>query len=313
MAIPPETWFTLEIIAQGERYVVKVNGQTTADYRDPDRQFSTGRLALQSFNADTVVHFRKIEIKELPPDTWVQHFNGPVQSLAVSPNGKYVAVGVRNYQLLKPDADPHLLDRTTGRVLHQLKGWKHGAGFTTPCFSPDSKFVLGYGGLDRKAFVWNTATGELVHTLVGHTDNVSSASYASGPPLLLTTSWDRTFRLWDSTTGKELPLTQSDVAPAEWQISAFLPGTTRAVIGGVGKLLLVEFYPVDHPADKPGPWGVRLVKQFDWPGGHVNSLRLSSDGKSPAHQGLRRQRWPRALVGHRHRQVHPRLRHAQAI
>ena len=67
VAIPPETWFTMEIIAQGERYLVKVNGQITADYRDPQRQFSTGRVALQVFNADTIVQFRKIEIKELPP------------------------------------------------------------------------------------------------------------------------------------------------------------------------------------------------------------------------------------------------------
>src|SRR5262249_23685999 len=69
VAIPPDTWFTMEIIAQGERYLVKVNDQITADYRDPDHQFSTGRLALQVFNANTIVQFRKIEVKELPPSS----------------------------------------------------------------------------------------------------------------------------------------------------------------------------------------------------------------------------------------------------
>ena len=104
VAIPPETWFTIEIIAQGDRYVVKVNGQITADYRDPDRQFSTGRLALQSFDADTIVHFRKIEIKELPPE-----YKDDKERL----QGRWVAESIEMDGQQRP---PEIVERTTWTV-----------------------------------------------------------------------------------------------------------------------------------------------------------------------------------------------------
>ena len=63
----PLEWFTLEVIAQGNHVVVKVNGMMTADYTDADRLFSTGHIALQQHGPQTVVEFRKIEIRELPP------------------------------------------------------------------------------------------------------------------------------------------------------------------------------------------------------------------------------------------------------
>jgi uncharacterized protein (TIGR03067 family) len=65
---PPDGWFTLEVIAQGDRIVVKVNNWTTADYTDPDRTSLKGHLALQVWNPQTVVHVRKTEIRGLPPD-----------------------------------------------------------------------------------------------------------------------------------------------------------------------------------------------------------------------------------------------------
>jgi hypothetical protein len=43
-----------------------VNGKTTVDFTDPDDTFTKGHLALQQWTANTVIEFRKIEIKELP-------------------------------------------------------------------------------------------------------------------------------------------------------------------------------------------------------------------------------------------------------
>jgi len=61
-------WFALEVIADGPRVVVKVNGAVTANFIDLAIGGRSGRIALQVLEADTVVKFRKIEIKELPPD-----------------------------------------------------------------------------------------------------------------------------------------------------------------------------------------------------------------------------------------------------
>jgi len=55
----------LEVIAEGNRVVVKVDGQTTADYSDPERRFPRGHILLFQVN-EQIIEFRKIEIKELP-------------------------------------------------------------------------------------------------------------------------------------------------------------------------------------------------------------------------------------------------------
>ena len=66
--VPPGKWFELEVIAEGNQIVVKVNGRTTAEYTDDQRRFAKGCLALQQHDFGTVAEFRKIEIKELPAD-----------------------------------------------------------------------------------------------------------------------------------------------------------------------------------------------------------------------------------------------------
>lgn len=42
-------------------------------------------------------------------------------------------------------------------------------------FSSDGRRLLGAGG-DKRLLVWNTATGQVVHTLTGHTNAVSCVS-----------------------------------------------------------------------------------------------------------------------------------------
>jgi hypothetical protein len=64
-AVSLSEFFTLEVIARGNHIVIKVNGQTTADYTDTQRRHSRGHIALQQYGS-TSVEFRTIEIKELP-------------------------------------------------------------------------------------------------------------------------------------------------------------------------------------------------------------------------------------------------------
>lgn len=82
----PDEWFAQEVIAQGNHIIIKVNGKTTVDYRDPNKAYTRGHVALQQHGPGTVVQFRKIEIKELRTPTesdpepqagaWVALFNG---------------------------------------------------------------------------------------------------------------------------------------------------------------------------------------------------------------------------------------------
>jgi hypothetical protein len=62
----PNEWFTQEVIAEGNHIIIKVNDQTTVDWRDPKNSYARGHFALQQEHPGTVVKFRKIEVLELP-------------------------------------------------------------------------------------------------------------------------------------------------------------------------------------------------------------------------------------------------------
>jgi len=73
--VPPakdNEWFDYEIIVTGKRIKVMVNGKTTVDYTEPkdlnrpERQLGSGTFALQSHDPQSVVYYRKLEVKRLP-------------------------------------------------------------------------------------------------------------------------------------------------------------------------------------------------------------------------------------------------------
>ena len=65
--VPALEWFVLEVIADGNQVVTKVNGKTISELLDPVDHSAGGHLSLELPNAPTAVEFRKIEIKKLPP------------------------------------------------------------------------------------------------------------------------------------------------------------------------------------------------------------------------------------------------------
>ena len=72
----PDEWFTIEIVAVDNHFISKINGLEVADSKDLLSKHKTGHLALQVWNPNTLVQFRKIEIKELPPS------NSPIKEQA---------------------------------------------------------------------------------------------------------------------------------------------------------------------------------------------------------------------------------------
>jgi hypothetical protein len=63
-------WFTMDVIAVGNVFTVKVNGKTTTNIRDGSNLFPKGHIALQAMvnsgvTTPTIIHFKKIEVKRL--------------------------------------------------------------------------------------------------------------------------------------------------------------------------------------------------------------------------------------------------------
>ncbi|MBX9622487.1 MAG: DUF1080 domain-containing protein, partial [Gemmataceae bacterium] len=66
-AAPAGRWFVLELVLEGDRVTVRVDGKETAQYTDVRRRFRRGHVALQMHDPQTEVRFRKVEAKRLGP------------------------------------------------------------------------------------------------------------------------------------------------------------------------------------------------------------------------------------------------------
>jgi hypothetical protein len=67
--VPPDTWFTQEVIARGNHIIIKVNGKETANVKND--LYSKGHFAFQQHSpgpdgTPSTVYIRKVEVRELP-------------------------------------------------------------------------------------------------------------------------------------------------------------------------------------------------------------------------------------------------------
>jgi hypothetical protein len=62
----PNEFFTQEVIADGPKITIIVNGKTTLDnWEDPDKTYTKGHFALQGHDPGSVMTFKKVEYKPL--------------------------------------------------------------------------------------------------------------------------------------------------------------------------------------------------------------------------------------------------------
>ena len=66
MLVPPDTWFTQEVIAVGNHIVIKVNDKTVVDFTDEKKTYMKGCMAFQQHNLGSVVEIKNAQVKELP-------------------------------------------------------------------------------------------------------------------------------------------------------------------------------------------------------------------------------------------------------
>ena len=148
------------------------------DYRDLDDLITTD----EKDKTEVVNTQKKPEVtitKETPPDSFEVFF----------PNDVYDVDRYPNYE-----------DGRCDNSLLTLKGYivKNSNGI-----SPDGTKVSTISG-DKKAKIWDVSSGNLLKTLVGHSDSVSSSDFSPDGTKVSTVSYDNTAKIWDVSSGNLL-------------------------------------------------------------------------------------------------------------
>jgi DNA-binding beta-propeller fold protein YncE len=178
---------------------------------------------------------------------------GALTSVAVSPDGKRIAVG-------SDDCTVSAIDAASGKMLMRAQG--HRAAVTSVAISPDGK-QLATGGADNSVLVWDLPTGRQLLRVQAHNKPVECVAFSPDGKLLASGGQDKTVRLFDTATGKELRQLEVEAV----RCVAFSPdGKLVAVAGGEKPVRLFDAATAKE------------ARQFGGLQGKVNHLAFSPDG-----------------------------------
>ncbi|KIJ30650.1 hypothetical protein M422DRAFT_186841 [Sphaerobolus stellatus SS14] len=119
---------------------------------------------------------------------------GSVQSVAFSPDGKYIVSG--SY-----DQTIRLWSVETGKAVGEPYQ-RHTYPVQSVAFSPDGKYIVS-GSYDETIQLWSVETGKAAgEPYQGHTDSVCSVAFSPDGKYIVSGSHDHAIQLWSVETGK---------------------------------------------------------------------------------------------------------------
>lgn len=168
-------------------------------------------------------------------------------------------------------------DVETGELLHTLVEHRHPV--SALAFSPDGR-VLVSASYDRHLIVWNAETGESIRTLRGHNGLVLGVAFiafspdgsplASGDLRLASVGEDRTVRVWEVSTGREV-LSLREHADMCLSVAVSPDGRRLATAGRDATVRLWDATPLE---------GNERQEVLTFPqGGEVWTMAISTDGR----------------------------------
>ncbi len=153
-----------------------------------------GRTLLTASPGDAV---RVWEGVASPKPLQILGHGGSVRVLAVSANGRKVATG-------SDDRYVRLWQMTSGKLVPAGDPLKHPSPLASAAFSPDGRLLATTTHLDKAAFLWKVASGQLFSRLP-HGRPVGMVAFSPDGRRMATASYDGKARLWYTLTEPPAP------------------------------------------------------------------------------------------------------------
>ncbi|KAK6500108.1 hypothetical protein TWF481_010466 [Arthrobotrys musiformis] len=120
-------------------------------------------------------------------------------------SGLTVAADGKTLASIQSDATISIWDMATGDLRRTTKPDTDGVSDGSLALSSDGKFVAadvkqGYNYGNSEVVVWNTATGELLQALGGHSDWIECVVFSPNDEMMASSSRDQTIRIWNTST-----------------------------------------------------------------------------------------------------------------
>lgn len=196
---------------------------------------------------------------------------GSIPSLQPASDALSLTQDGRRLAILRANEDVKVLDTRTLRLVSTFRDTANNT--LTMTEAPDGHLVT--CGIDGLLKFWDRETGRQVAIFRGHTSYVPGAGFSSDGKMMATWSEDKTVRLWDTATQREL-------AAIKGFAKDFSKERTAPLLSDDGNLLAVGF--ADHSvkiwdvADLLKPAPEVLTGHEKW----IYSVALSPDGNLAA-------------------------------
>ncbi len=288
-------WFTLEVIADGGALTVLVDGRSSAYKFAQERLHSSGHIALQQYSPESVIEFRRIEIKELNrPDQKdpkeIERFpvgSDRVARVAFIPDGSGILSGSFDWTHTKrkDGGDYFWFDHNyvlrlqaaeaNGRNLYTRQG--EGAIGGPLAFSADGRFAASSDSSLSKhpILVWDLKLGKRIKRLMLKDKSkeleCSALSFSADDRRVMAASTNGAVLSWDLATEEEQPVVTLEAGPIkqnEFPCAAF--GADRQHLATGSQSGLVELW---------DPQSGKKLQTFTGHRGVVGRVACSADGR----------------------------------